>query len=164
MSIIATRNTGSDGHAKWGSLLVFTAFVLAVAIIGSLAATSASDTYEELEKPPFAPPTWVYSPVWTVLYIALAISGWRAFLAGADAAELTLYGFGLVLNALWTPLFFVLDEFELALLDLVLLDIVVAVTMVLFWQRSKLAGALQAPYLAWILFATALNGAIVALN
>jgi len=149
---------------SWITLAIFGILVLAVAITGSVAATSSSNTYKTLELPPFAPPSWVFSPVWTVIYITIAISGWRAYLAGASTASLALYALGLVLNASWTPLFFAFEQYELALADIIALDLVVAGTIVLFWARSVFAGALQLPYLAWILFATALNAAIVTLN
>ncbi|GGI83765.1 tryptophan-rich sensory protein [Saccharopolyspora subtropica] len=146
---------------------LFAAAVAVTAAVGSVAAASSAEQYALLQRPGWAPPPWLFGPVWTILYVLIAFAGWRAWCAGPGTSRRTStswYALGLVLNALWTPLFFAAELWTLALLEIILLDVVVAVTAVLFWRRDRLAGALLVPYLVWTMFATVLNGAIVALN
>ncbi|WP_290061906.1 TspO/MBR family protein [Amycolatopsis solani] len=142
----------------------FLAAVAVVAVVGGLAATRSREVYGQLVQPSWAPPSWLFGPVWTVLYILIAISGWLCWRAAGTRREFAWYAAGLVLNAAWTPLFFAAGAYPVALVEIVLLDVVIAVTLVVFGRRSRLAAALQLPYLAWTLFATALNAAIVVLN
>ncbi|WP_410618732.1 TspO/MBR family protein [Amycolatopsis sp. cmx-8-4] len=146
------------------ALAGFLAAVAVVAVVGGLAASSSRAVYAGLEQPPWAPPSWLFGPVWTVLYILIAVSGWLYWRAGGTRAGFTWYAVGLVLNAAWTPLFFAAGAYTLALVEIVLLDVAVAGAVAVFWRRSRVAAALQVPYLAWTLFATALNTAIVVLN
>ncbi|MEV6872699.1 TspO/MBR family protein [Amycolatopsis sp. NPDC051128] len=148
----------------WLVLTGFLGLVAVVAVVGGLAATSAKDVYARLEQPPWAPPPSVFGPVWTVLYVAIAVAGWCYWRTDGETRGFAAYGIGLLFNLLWTPLFFEGGAAKAALADIVLLDAVVVVTIVLFARRSKLAAALLVPYLAWILYATALNTAIVVLN
>ncbi|MER7011505.1 TspO/MBR family protein [Saccharopolyspora sp. NPDC000359] len=146
---------------------VIIAAVAVVAVVGSLAAASSAEQYALLQRPSWAPPPWLFGPMWTVLYILMAVAGWRAWCAGPGRSRSTAmswFAANLVLNAAWTPLFFATGQRTAALFEIVLLDIVIVVTAVLFWRRDRLAGVLLLPYLAWTLFATVLNGAIVALN
>lgn len=147
--------------------VVVVAAVALVAVVGSLSATTSAEQFTMLQRPSWAPPPWLFGPVWTVLYVLMAVAGWRAWCAGPGRARgqaMAWFAANLVLNAAWTPLFFALGQRTTALFEIVLLDVVVVVTTVLFWRRDRLAGALLLPYLAWSLYATALNGAIVALN
>ncbi|SDZ34012.1 tryptophan-rich sensory protein [Amycolatopsis xylanica] len=146
---------------SWLALAGFIVAVAVVAVIGAVAAADAKEIYGALDQPPWAPPAWLFGPVWTVLYLMLAVSGWLYWRDNGGAVGLAVYGIGLVVNAAWTPLFFAGGAYGLALADIVLLDITVIVTIVLF---RRPAGWLQFPYLAWILYATALNIAILALN
>ena len=88
---------------------------------------------------------------------------WRVVGTLEDRA-LGVYGAQLALNLIWAPLFFALERRGLALIDILALDVLVALTLVLFWRRDRLAGALLIPYLGWVLFATALNASILWLN
>ncbi|WP_328453222.1 TspO/MBR family protein [Amycolatopsis sp. NBC_00438] len=146
------------------ALAGFLAAVAVVAVVGGLAASSSRAVYAGLEQPPWAPPSWLFGPVWTVLYLLIAVSGWWYWRAGGTRGGFTWYAVGLVLNAAWTPLFFAAGAYTLALVEIVLLDVAVAGAVAVFWRRSRVAAALQIPYLAWTLFATALNTAIVVLN
>ncbi|RSM50054.1 tryptophan-rich sensory protein [Amycolatopsis balhimycina DSM 5908] len=148
----------------WLVLAGFFGVVAVVAVVGALAATSAKDIYARLEQPPWAPPASVFGPVWTVLYVMIALSGWLYWRTDGETRGFAAYGIGLLFNLLWTPLFFESGAARVALADVVVLDVVVVVTIVLFARRSKLAAALLVPYLGWILFATALNTAVVVLN
>ncbi|MBC8092317.1 MAG: tryptophan-rich sensory protein, partial [Pseudonocardia sp.] len=137
------------------------------AVTGSLAAISASDQYGALVQPTWAPPTWLFGPVWTVLYAMIAVAGWLVWRkdgwTGARTA-LTVFAVQLVLNALWTPLFFGAGLFGLAFVEIVLLWLSIVATIVLFARHSRLAAGLLVPYLAWVTFASALNLAIWLLN
>jgi translocator protein len=146
------------------ALLGFVAAVAVVAAVGGLAAANSREVYAGLAQPPWAPPSWLFGPVWTVLYLLIAVSGWLCRRAGGTRREFAWYALGLLLNAAWTPLFFGLGAYTPALVEIVVLDAVIVGTILTFRRRSTTAAALQLPYLAWALFATALNAAIVVLN
>lgn len=148
----------------WVVLPRFLFAVAAVAIVGGLAAGSAGQTYRALELPPFAPPSWLFGPVWTVLYVMIAVAGWLVWRESGWNRALTLWSVQLVLNLAWTPLFFSAGWYGAALVDIVVLLVLVAMTVVAAARSSRLAAALLVPYLAWVGFATALNAAIVVLN
>lgn len=156
--------TLGDRSPAWLSLLPFLAAVAAVAVLGGLAASSSGETYRALDLPPFAPPSWLFGPVWTVLYVMVAVAGWRAWRSGAGSIALALWGVQLALNLAWTPLFFAADRYGWALVDIVALLVAVAATIAAFRRTSAAAAWLMVPYAAWVAFATALNLAIVVLN
>ncbi|MDQ2584331.1 TspO/MBR family protein [Saccharothrix yanglingensis] len=145
-------------------LAVFAAAVAAAAVVGSLAATSSAERYQQLDTPSWAPPPWLFGPVWTVLYIMIAVSGWLFWKRHGVRWELGLFAAQLVLNAAWTPLFFAAQRYALALVDIIALLFVVVALVVAFGRRHRPAALLLVPYLAWVGFATALNAAIVSLN
>lgn len=149
---------------QWPVLGGYVVVVAVVAVVGALAATSAKEVYPQLEKPPWAPPAGLFGPVWTVLYLTIAVAGWLYWRTDGETRGHGFYGVGLLFNLLWTPLFFAGGSYELALVDIVLLDVATLVTIVVFARRTKPAALLLLPYLAWILFATALNASIVILN
>jgi len=146
------------------AFLPFLAAVAVAAVVGGLAAADARTVYSGLELPPFAPPAWLFGPVWTVLYLGIAVSGWLYWKSRGDRAGLGWYAAQLVLNAAWTPLFFAAGAYTVALVDIALLDVAIAVTALYFRRTSRVSAALLLPYLAWTLYATALNAAIVVLN
>lgn len=123
--------------------------------------------YASLAKPSWNPPGWVFAPVWTVLYILMGAAAWivwrKAGFAGAPVA-LGLFILQLVLNALWSYLFFGIRQPALALVDIVALWLAILATTVGFRRVSVPAGALLLPYLAWVGFATALNFTLWRLN
>jgi translocator protein len=162
MSEHATRQVPSGSKAI-GGFAVFLAAVVVVAGLGGLAVTSAGVEYARLTQPSWAPAASVFGPVWTVLYLSIAVSGWLVWrgagLRGARSA-LVVFTVQLLLNALWTPLFFGGDLYGLAFLDIVALWLALVATIVLFARHHRLAAALLLPYLAWVTFAAALNFAI----
>lgn len=123
--------------------------------------------YEQLRKPAWRPPNWLFAPVWSVLYLMIAVSGWlvwrRAGFAGA-ALPLSIYALQLALNAAWTPLFFGFHRPHLGFVDIVLIWLSTLATIVLFYPIHIGAALLLLPYLAWITFAAALNFAVWRLN
>ena len=123
--------------------------------------------YERLNKPSWRPPNRLFAPVWTILYLMIAVSGWlvwrQAGFVGA-ALPLAVYALQLVLNAAWTPLFFGLHRPDLGFVDIVLVWLFIVAAIVLFVPISVAAAVLLVPYLVWVTFATALNFAVWRLN
>jgi tryptophan-rich sensory protein len=135
----------------------------AAAAIGGVASANAGDFYTSLSRPPWAPPPWLFAPVWTLLYLLLGVAAWlvwreRGF-AGARMA-LTLFLIQLALNALWTWLFFAWRQGALAFVEILVLWVLILATAVAFWRIRPLAGALLLPYLLWVAFASALTWAV----
>lgn len=123
--------------------------------------------YAALAKPVWTPPGAVFAPVWTMLYLMMGVAAWlvwrRRGVAGAGAA-LAAFLAQLILNALWSYLFFGLHRIGLAMIDIAALWALILVIAVLFWREDRRAGALMVPYLAWVGFAACLNFAIWRLN
>lgn len=137
------------------------------AVGGAITSLSVDTWYADLRKPPFNPPNWIFAPVWTALYVLMAVAAWRAWRrAGFKGGETALLVFTcqLFLNLTWSALFFGFKEVELALIGIVVLLVLIVVNTRLFWRIDRLAGALFVPYAAWVAFATALNAAIWVLN
>jgi translocator protein len=115
-------------------------------------------------KPSWNPPNWLFAPVWTALYVMIAVAGALAWRAGAAARTMGFWGLQMALNALWTLLFFGLRRPDLALIEVALLWLVIVGFIVSVWPVERRAGWLMLPYLAWVSFAAVLNGAIWWLN
>ena len=148
----------------WVTLVPFLVAVGVVAGLGGLAAAGSQSTYRALELPPYAPPSWLFGPVWSLLYVMIGIAGWLLWRAGGWDRVMWLWVVQLVLNLGWTPLFFAADMYVVALVEIVLLAGAVALLIAWSWHRSRVAAWLLVPYLAWVCFATALNAGIVVLN
>ena len=157
-------NRPHRGLPAWLALLGFGVATFAAAAIGGAAASSSAETYQRLELPPFAPPSAVFGPVWTVLYVLIAVSGWLVWRRVGLDSSMVPYVVQLVLNALWTPLFFAAGWYGVALVEILALVAAVAWTIAAFRSRDALAAALLLPYLGWVVFATALNATIWWLN
>ena len=144
-------------------LVAWIALVAIAAAIGTIASVDAARFYTSLQLPAWAPPPWVFGPVWTVLYVAMAVAAWLVWKArgwrGAGVA-LGLFCAQLALNALWSWLFFAWHRGAAALADIVLLWTVLLVVTALFHRASKLAAALLVPYVLWVTFAGVLNYAV----
>ena len=156
------RGTGS----QLLGLLVFVAASAVVAGLGGLAtANNVNGWYAAADKAPWTPPNWVFGPVWTLLYLAMAVAAWLVWRRRTEAsrAALAAYAVQLVLNLLWTPAFFglypVLGSAALWLGLVIILALAVAVTITVlhFGPVSRTAGMLMLPYLSWIVFAASLN-------
>jgi tryptophan-rich sensory protein len=123
--------------------------------------------YAELAKPTWNPPGWVFGPVWTALYIMMAVAAWLVWQRGgwkAQRGPLTLYLVQWTLNALWTPLFFGLQRPGLAFVEILTLLVAIVATVVAFWRVRPAAAWLLLPYVAWATFATVLNFTIWRMN
>ncbi|MFO1047994.1 MAG: TspO/MBR family protein [Geminicoccaceae bacterium] len=156
-------------HARrrWQALLVASAVALVVAVLG-MAATDLGPWYQNLRKPAWQPPDWLFGPAWTVIYALIVLSATSAWMAARDRAQRTrivlLFALNALLNVGWSALFFQLRRpdwalWESALLWLSVLGLILAVRPI-----SRTAMWLLVPYLAWITFATCLNLAVVRLN
>ena len=135
--------------------------------IGAIASASAASFYGERSKPSWAPPAWLFGPVWSVLYVLMGIGAWlvwREHGFGGASAALKLFVAQLFANALWTWIFFVWQQGALSLAEIVALWLLIASTILAFWHLHRLAALLLVPYLAWVSVATALTASLWRLN
>ena len=127
-----------------------------------------SDWYASLAKPVFMPPDWLFGPVWTLLYGMMAISLFLVWRQGWDQPRVKIatmvFLAQLILNAAWSPVFFGLKMPGLAIIVIIILWLLIFLTVALFAKVSRLGAWLLVPYLAWVTFATILNGSILHLN
>ncbi|HHZ08604.1 MAG TPA: tryptophan-rich sensory protein [Rhizobiales bacterium] len=145
------------------SLVVF----LAVVVGGGLAigtVTRPDGWYAELAKPPFNPPGWIFAPVWTILYVLIAAAGWRTFRRDPGGRAMKLWAVQLVLNFLWSPVFFAAHRVDAALAVVVLLFAAIVGFVAATWTADRAAAWMFVPYAAWVAFASLLNAAILVLN
>lgn len=123
--------------------------------------------YERLAKPKWRPPNWLFAPVWSVLYLMIAVSGWLVWReAGFSAATfpLSIYAISLGLNGAWSGLFFGLHRPDLAFLDVILLGVSIVATIIIFYPIEQFSALLLLPYLIWVIFAAMLNFAVWWMN
>jgi benzodiazapine receptor len=149
------------GFLAW-ALLTF-----AAAAVGAIASVNAAEFYAELTRPAWAPPAWLFGPVWTVLYTLMAIAVWLVWRARgfADArTALALFVAQLAANALWSWLFFAWHRGALAFAEVLVLCGLILATIVAFQRISTVAAILLYPYLAWATFASVLTFAVWRLN
>ena len=165
---MSDMSEAGEQHGKpkqWVVLAVSMALPLLVGALGGI--VTDSGWYAELRRPAFAPPGWLFGPVWTALYLGMGVAAWlvwrRAGFRKARAA-LALYALQLVFNALWNPIFFGLRAMGWALVDIVVLAVAIVVTLIKFYRIDRSAGLLLVPYLLWVLFASVLNFSLWMLN
>lgn len=126
--------------------------------------TLPGEWYAGLAKPVFNPPNWIFGPVWTILYIMIAVAGWRIYEANHSSAAMKLWWAALVLNFVWSPSFFGAQQLGLALAIILSLLVVILAFILTSQKIDKPASLLFVPYAAWVGFASLLNGAIFMLN
>lgn len=148
------------------TLFGFVAVSLGVgAVAGGITASAIPGWYAGLAKPPFNPPNGVFAPVWSALYVLMAVAAWRVWLkTGLKSREMALYAVQLALNFAWSFIFFGAHALGAALIELVVLFVFILATMLTFWRKDRIAGALFLPYAAWVAFAGVLNAALWRLN
>jgi benzodiazapine receptor len=148
------------------ALKYFLVVTLAVGAAGSLfTEPNIASWYAGLAHPDIAPPNWLFAPVWTTLYIAMAYAAWRVWrTTGLKSIEMLAFGVQLGLNLAWSAIFFGLHQISFALGEIILLDLAILYTIVLFWRRDRVAGLVMVPYLAWSVFASVLTHAFWKLN
>jgi benzodiazapine receptor len=144
-------------------------FVLATLAVGATASLitepNISNWYAGLVHPGFAPPNGLFAPVWTVLYIAMAVAAWRVWrVTTLKSIEIAAWMAQLFLNFLWSGIFFGLHQTGIAFVEICLLELMILVTTILFWRRDRIAGLLFLPYLGWTGFAAFLTHAFWMLN
>lgn len=156
------------GPWTWLVLAIFVLITQAAGLVGvPFTDTGPGTWYGRLDKPSFTPPGWVVAPVWTLLYLSIAVAAWRVWRRPGSAARtraLGRYTGQLVLNALWTPIFFGAHQPAWAFATIVVLLVVALATVADFDRVDRTAALLFVPYLLWVKFATLLNAAIVVLN
>ncbi len=153
-----------SGAARFSGLVGFGVAAAAAALVGVLGVAGTRAEYAALDQPAWAPPGWLFGPVWTVLYVMIAVAGWLVWRRAGWTGALTVYAVQLAVNAAWTPIFFGAGRYGWALVDIVVLWLLIVLTMVLFRRVSRPAALLLAPYLLWVTYATVLNAAIWAAN
>lgn len=148
------------------SFFLLAVFILVVVGVGGLLGflSAPGEWYAGLEKPPFNPPSWVFSPVWLTLYVLIAIAGWRTFERDRTGRAMWLWYAQMLLNWLWSPVFFAAQLLWPAAVVIVAMLAVIVGFIVVSWRQDRLAALLFVPYAAWVAFATLLNVSIAILN
>jgi tryptophan-rich sensory protein len=144
-------------------------FILVTVAVGASASTFTEPNiegwYAGLVHPSFTPPDWVFAPVWTALYVLMAVAAWRVWrIAGTKSPEMLSYALQLAFNFIWSAIFFAAHRIGLAFAENCILAALVLATAILFWRHDRLAGLLFLPYLAWTSFAAFLTHAFWTLN
>ena len=148
---------------RYVSLILFLVLVLGGGLaLGGLTVPGA--WYTGLAKPTFNPPGWLFGPAWTVLYILIAVAGWRVWQRGRDGWPIKLWWAQMALNFLWTPVFFGAHQIGLAFIVILLMLAANLAFIATSWRQDRLAAWLFVPYASWVAFASVLNGSIWALN
>ncbi len=156
---------------SWNALAMLVLFVGICLAVGGFGAIFTSgpvrDWYPMIHKPSWNPPSWIFGPVWTVLYLMMGTAAWLVWRRRNTAdinSALILFTVQLILNAAWSPLFFGLKNPLAGLLDILPLWAAILTTLIFFWRISPAAGGLMVPYWLWVSFATALNFALWKMN
>ena len=150
---------------QWNTLVTCLIIPLAIGIISALLTRNNMETFDLINKPLLAPPSWLFPVVWTILYILMGIASYLVFISKKpNKTALTVYGIQLIFNFFWSIIFFNLELYLFAFIWLVLLWLLIFKTTILFYQISKPAGYLMIPYLLWVTFAGYLNFSIYLLN
>ena len=144
-------------------------FLLATLGVGALASLFTSPQiptwFAGLNRPSITPPNWVFAPVWTALYVVMAVAAWRVWkVTGLRSMAMAAFALQLALNFAWSAIFFGLHDIAGALAEIVVLDLSLLTTVILFFRHDWLAGLLMLPYLAWTLLATLLTYGFWGLN
>lgn len=167
----ATLNSSPIAGSRKRDMLGLAAFAAGCLVVsalgGAVTATAVETWYPTLAKPWFTPPDSVFPPVWTVLFLLMAIAGWRAWRqpgGSARTAALNWFGAQLVLNLMWSVIFFGLQAPGWALVEIGILLAAIGATLRAFWRLDRWAAAALLPYTLWVAFAALLNGAIWWLN
>ncbi|HET9646592.1 MAG TPA: TspO/MBR family protein [Burkholderiaceae bacterium] len=138
---------------------LFVAF--AAAAVGAIASVDAAGFYVRLNKPPWAPPAWLFGPVWSALYFLMGVSAWLVWRSsGPKKGALGLFVAQLAVNALWSWLFFAWHRGALAAAEVLVLLALIVSTVIAFWRSSRLAAVLLVPYLLWVSFASLLTWSV----
>jgi len=153
------------------NFIALTIAVLIPVLIGAASgyfSAGSSEVYRDLRQPSFAPPGWLFGPVWTILYILMGVASYRIYMHykqnRSSLKPLIFYAVQLIFNFFWTIIFFGFGLRGLAFLELLILWILILISLKLFYNEDKLAGYLLLPYLLWVSFAGVLNYSVWVLN
>lgn len=153
---------------EWVVLAISIATCMAAALIGGFfTARAVKEWYPSLKKPSWNPPSWAFGPIWTILYILMAISAWLVWKEGGlmqQIIPLSLFGIQLIFNVVWSWLFFYKRSIRGGLYEIVMLWILILATLLAFWSATIIAGLLFVPYLVWVSIASYLNYTVWKLN
>lgn len=153
---------------SWIVFVILLIVCFAAAGIGSITTYPKIDNwYATLAKPSWTPPNWIFGPVWSILYLSMATAAWLIWRQSGfvrSIGPITVFAVQLVLNAAWSWLFFGLQNCGIAFFEILFLWAAIAATIVVFWNRSVLAGLMLVPYFCWVTFACILNYAIWRMN
>lgn len=146
--------------------ITYILFIVLVVGFGALSGVSnmPGEWYQSLEKPFFQPPAWLFGPVWTTLYVLIAIAGARTWIAAPASGRMQVWFMQMILNFLWSPAFFGAQSPILGLVVIVPMLVAIGAFIRLSWTRDRVSAWLFVPYLAWVSFATLLNLSIAILN
>lgn len=141
-------------------------YIIITLVIGAVPSifVYTNNIYNTLDKPPLSPPGILFPIVWTILFILMGISAYRISIRNSNNTELLIYFIQLIVNALWTPIFFGLNAYLFALIWLILLIVLVVIMIYKFYKLDNVSAYLNIPYLIWLLFALYLNFGIYILN
>ena len=162
-----TKPTAGAAGRALSAIIIFAIVFGAAGIGAALGGAMTGPWYQELNKPAFSPPSWVFGPVWTVLYATMALAAWLIWIrrpVASVALPLALFGVQLFFNMIWSGLFFRLHLIGAAAADIVLIWLATAATIAAFLRVSRPAGLILLPYLVWLTFAGVLNFSIWRLN
>ena len=150
---------------KYLSLFIILFITFAASAIGGFTTTYFKEPwYSEIVLPDFNPPSWVFAPVWTTLYVLMSVSIWRIWIIFFDRKILNIYFIHLFFIATWSIVFFGFHQFELALLNLIIILIFIVILIRIYFKRNKLSFYLMLPYFFWSSYALILNASILILN
>lgn len=140
------------------ALVACLAASFAAGAVGAAATVDAPSFYAQLSRPSWAPPAWVFGPVWSTLFVLMGVAAWLVWRSpGPRRTPLGLFALQLVANALWSWLFFAWHRGALAMAEILVLLVLIAATAVAFWRTRRVAGLLLVPYLLWVGFASLLT-------
>lgn len=162
-----TRRRTRHAAIGWKWLAVFIVVTASAGVVGSLASRDAQDFYDSLIKPSWAPPASLFGPVWSALYLLMAVAAWLGVRKAGwrdSRGFLIIYGAQLFVNALWNPLFFTVRSGAAASVDVLLLWMGVLGSIMALYRLHRVAGLMLVPVLAWVTFAAALTLEVWALN
>ena len=150
---------------KYLSLFLILIITFIASGIGGFVTSSFKEPwYSEIVLPIFNPPSWVFAPVWTALYILMSIAIWRIWIKFSDRKILSVYLYHLLFNATWSIVFFGFHQIELALINIIIILIFIIVLMKIYLNKDKFSFFIMVPYFLWTTYALILNAAIVILN
>tara|TARA_B100000945_G_C19920348_1_gene384873 strand:- start:65 stop:529 length:465 start_codon:yes stop_codon:yes gene_type:complete len=150
---------------KYLSLIIIVLVTFSASAIGGVVTSIYKEPwYSQIVQPSFSPPSWVFGPVWTSLYIMMSIAIWLNWISFKNIRNLKIYFIHIFFNGIWSVIFFGFNQILLALINLLIILIFILWLMTIYYKTSKLSFLLMVPYLLWSSYALLLNGSIFYLN